>query len=112
MKKTIIMLLLSIFSFFLILDPAHSSLAGSDKKAKNKVTYEKIAKALKYQKLNINTADVVTLAKVKGIGSMLARSIIDHRNKSGKFKNIAQLKRVKGFDDTIYTQIAPMVTVN
>ena len=75
--------------------------ANSSNGSKNKVTYERIGKALKTQKVNINTADVVTLSNLQEVGPELARRIIYYRNNSGEFKNIAELKKIKGIDDAI-----------
>jgi len=47
--------------------------------------------------VNINTADAPTLSKnIKGIGMKKAQSIIDYREKNGKFKKVEDLMKVKG----------------
>jgi competence protein ComEA len=47
--------------------------------------------------LNINTATVRDLVKVKGINAPRARAIVAYRKKHGNFKNLDILARVKGF---------------
>lgn len=49
------------------------------------------------EKVNINTASMKELMKVKGINRMKARNIISYRKKHGDFKTLDDLKKVKGF---------------
>lgn len=47
--------------------------------------------------VNINTADVVTLAdSLDGIGESKARAIVEYREKNGAFKSADELVNVKG----------------
>ena len=47
--------------------------------------------------VNINTADAHTLSNnIKGVGLKKAQAIVAYREKNGKFKTIADLKKVKG----------------
>ena len=46
--------------------------------------------------VNINTADVKDLMRLKGVGKKLAESIVQYRDANGPFKNAEDLKRVKG----------------
>lgn len=87
------------------------AIAGSNKEAKNKVTYDRIGKILKGPKININTADEKALSNLKGVAPELARKIVDYRSKYGRFKNIEALKNVKSLDDKIFAQIASMIKV-
>jgi competence protein ComEA len=48
------------------------------------------------EKVNLNTADVDTLAKVKSIGKKKAQEIVDFRTKNGDFKAVEDLLNVKG----------------
>ncbi|MBE9562456.1 MAG: helix-hairpin-helix domain-containing protein [Proteobacteria bacterium] len=52
-------------------------------------------------KININTADSVTLEKLWGIGSKKAAAIIEFRDKNGMFESIDALKNVKGVGQKI-----------
>jgi len=49
------------------------------------------------QKLDINKATVKDLVKVKGINAAQAKAIVAYRKKNGDFKNLEELKNVKGF---------------
>ena len=47
--------------------------------------------------VNINTADVKTLAKeLVGVGQAKAKAIVEYREKHGAFKSADDLKRVEG----------------
>ncbi|KEF31902.1 DNA uptake protein [Marinobacter nitratireducens] len=46
--------------------------------------------------ININTADVATLASLNGIGDSKAQAIIDYREANGPFASTADLTNVKG----------------
>lgn len=50
-------------------------------------------------KININTADVSTLAKLPGIGEKGAAAMIEYRTKNGPFKTIDDLKNVPGISE-------------
>ncbi|SFM97066.1 ComEA family DNA-binding protein [Marinobacter pelagius] len=46
--------------------------------------------------VNINTADVTTLASLNGIGDSKAQAIIEYREANGPFASTADLSKVKG----------------
>ena len=47
--------------------------------------------------VNINTANAQALSKnIKGVGLKKAQAIVAYREKNGKFKNVEDLKKVKG----------------
>lgn len=47
--------------------------------------------------VDINKADAKTIAKeLDGIGLSRAQAIVDYREKNGAFKNVEDLKKVKG----------------
>ncbi len=49
------------------------------------------------QVVNINTADVATLAQsISGIGESKAQAIVDYRTKNGRFESVDDLVNVKG----------------
>jgi competence protein ComEA len=50
-------------------------------------------------KINLNTASVKDLMKVKGINASRARAIIAYRKQHGDFKSIEDLSNVKGFQN-------------
>jgi len=47
--------------------------------------------------VDLNTATQSELESVKGIGSVKAKSIIEHRQKNGPFTTVDDLASVKGF---------------
>lgn len=49
--------------------------------------------------VNINTADAEKLTTLKGIGPALAQRIIEYREQNGAFKNIDEIKNVRGIGD-------------
>jgi DNA uptake protein and related DNA-binding proteins len=48
-------------------------------------------------KININTAGVEELMKLKKIGPAIAALIIEHRTANGPFKNIEEIKNIQGY---------------
>jgi len=69
-----------------------------------------------FAKVNINTADAKELASLPGIGQVKAEAIIKYRKDNGKFKNVNDLKQVKGilrfrFDGALVNQGEEMVRV-
>ena len=70
-----------------------------------KIIFTLLLTAVSIFALDINKATIAELVKVNGIGEKKAESIIAYRKEHGKFKNIDELKKVKGIgnkiDDTI-----------
>ena len=56
-------------------------------------------------KIDINTATSEQLQQLKGIGPSKAKAIIEDRELKGKYKNIADIKRVKGIGEKLYAGI-------
>ncbi len=52
--------------------------------------------------ININTADVVALAQLKGVGAKKAEAIVAWRETNGEFKTIEQLMDVKGIGEATF----------
>ena len=63
------------------------------------------------EKININTADMYTLCKLDGIGEATASDIIEYRNEKGGFKNITDLKKIKGIGVKKFNKIKDKITV-
>lgn len=52
--------------------------------------------------VNVNTADVQTLAKhINGVGQKKAKAIVSYREANGPFKSMADLIKVKGIGQKI-----------
>jgi competence protein ComEA len=61
-------------------------------------------KAASIEPVNINKADVKTLATLKGIGKDRAQKIIEYREKNGPFQKPEDLMKVKGIGKKIFDQ--------
>jgi len=57
------------------------------------------------QAVDINSADVQSLANLKGIGPSKAQAIVDYRNKNGVFKSVNDLTSVKGISDKFLAKL-------
>ena len=64
--------------------------------ASQKTTVKKAPATTVIAKVNINTADVLKLTTLPGVGASLAERIIKHRAEVGKFKKTSELIAVKG----------------
>ena len=47
------------------------------------------------EKVNINSASIDEIAQIPGVGQTTARSIVDFRDKHGKFRTLDDLARVQ-----------------
>jgi competence protein ComEA len=54
------------------------------------------AKPAPSAKINLNTATAEQLSEVPGVGPKLAARIVEHRQKEGSFRAVAELLNVKG----------------
>jgi comEA protein len=61
--------------------------------------------------VNINKATTEELIKVRGIGPVMAKRIIEHRDKNGAFKSIDDLTQVQGIGGNKLQKIKDQVTV-
>lgn len=61
--------------------------------------------------ININTASVSELTNLSGIGEVKAKSIVNYRNKNGKFKTIKDILKVDGISETLFSKIKNNITV-
>lgn len=62
-------------------------------------------------RINLNAVSPEELAKVPGITPKLAENIAVHRNTKGKFKDIAELKEIKGIGDYRYEKLKDLFFV-
>lgn len=62
-------------------------------------------------KININTAGVEELMKLKKIGPAIAALIIEHRTANGPFKSIEEIKNIKGIGEKTFELIKDNLTV-
>ena len=61
--------------------------------------------------VNINTAETDRLETLPGIGPVLARRIVDHRQRSGPFDTVESLKDVSGIGDSRYQEVRELIKV-
>lgn len=55
--------------------------------------------AIQQHKINLNTADSITLVALPGIGAKLAHKILDYKKEIGRYQSVDQLMDVYHFDD-------------
>ncbi len=70
-----------------------------------------VKKAKVIRKVNINTASVKTLRKVKHIGRIRAKRIVQYRTKHGKFQSVNDLTKVKGISKKTLMKLKLYLTV-
>lgn len=62
-------------------------------------------------RVNINTADETELMSLPGIGQAKAKSIIEYRNKNGKFSDISDIMNIPGIKEGLFNKISDYITV-
>lgn len=61
--------------------------------------------------ISINTGSKEELMTLSGIGESKAESIILYRTENGRFKNIEEIKNVKGIGDSVFKKIKDSITI-
>jgi uncharacterized protein len=61
--------------------------------------------------VELNTASAALLSRVSGIGAKLARKIVEHRIRKGRFASRDELRRVPGVGDRTFEQAAGFLRV-
>ena len=65
------------------------------------------------ERVNINTADAATLARVlNGVGLKKAGAIVAHREANGRFDSAADLAKVKGIGEATVARNADKIAVS
>ena len=62
-------------------------------------------------KVNINSATVKELQKLKGIGKTIATRIVTYREEVAMFKTVDDIKKVKGVGKSTFEKIADKISV-
>ncbi|MDO9001654.1 MAG: helix-hairpin-helix domain-containing protein [Bacteroidota bacterium] len=62
-------------------------------------------------KVDINTADSITLLNLDGIGPAFAKRILKYKSLLGGYNTIEQLKEVYGFTDELYAKLKPFIYI-
>jgi competence protein ComEA len=70
------------------------------------------SKASPENPVNVNTADLVELQRLPGVGPVLAQKIIDYRNQHGPFKKLNDLNNVSGVGPSKMQDWANLVIFN
>jgi DNA uptake protein ComE-like DNA-binding protein len=74
---------------------------------------ETVAKGISLvKKLELNSADSLSLTELKGVGASYAKRIMKYRSMLGGFTNIEQAKEIYGMTDDLYQLIAQQCNVN
>ena len=63
------------------------------------------------QKIDINLAEPWLLEALPGIGTTLAKRIVDYRQQNGPFRSTSDIQKVNGMGTTTYQQIEALITV-
>lgn len=61
--------------------------------------------------VNLNTASVAELARLPGVGQVIARRIARHRERSGPFRKVDELLVIRGISQAKLEKLRPLVTV-
>ena len=62
-------------------------------------------------KISLNKATIEQLQTLSGIGKAKAEAIIEYRSINGGFKNIEEIKKVKGIGDAVFEKIKNDITI-
>ncbi len=63
-------------------------------------------------KVDLNKADKYALMEIPGIGEKLSQRIMEYRSKQGVFKEIEELKNIKGITDSRYEKIKDAFSIS
>jgi competence protein ComEA len=63
------------------------------------------------EKINLNSATAEQLQSLPGIGPGIAKSILEHRTKVGKFSRIEEIINVKGIGEKKFQKIKDRLVV-
>lgn len=61
--------------------------------------------------VSLNTADLVALDTLPGVGPVLAQRIVDWRTAHGRFTSVDELGEVSGIGEKLLAQLTPLVTL-
>jgi competence protein ComEA len=73
---------------------------------------EPIIKSKRQIKVELNSADSLSLIAINGIGPTFAKRILKYRSILGGYNSIEQLKEVYGFSEELYEKVKPQFSIN
>jgi len=85
--------------------------AAADAKAAGPRAEERTEKPPGPARINLNTATAAELEVLPGIGPGLAQRIIEHRERAGRFRTVAELDKVKGIGPRTIEKLRALVSV-
>jgi competence protein ComEA len=62
--------------------------------------------------VNLNTATVIELQELPGVGARTAERIVEYRQKNGPFKKIEELMNVQGIGEKSFLKLRSQITVS
>lgn len=62
--------------------------------------------------VNINTASIVELTTLNGIGEKKAQAILTYREEQGLFTTLEEIKNIPGIGDKTFENLKPYITIN
>jgi competence protein ComEA len=68
-------------------------------------------KAVSTEKVNLNTASPEQLQTLPGVGPAMAKKIVEHRSKIGKFTKIDEILNVKGIGEKKFQKMKDRLVV-
>ena len=107
--KPLFVLTVSLLSLGLLLPPcgAIAQEARGESGAQNTPASAKVH----LKKVNLNTASPAKLQELPGVGPELAKRIVQHREKIGKFRKIEELLNVRGMGEKKFQKIKNRLVV-
>ena len=84
---------------------------GGDMQTADKNVRSNSAPALENGLVNLNTADVVALMTLPGIGESRAKAIISYREQHGAFAKIEDIMKISGIKQAAFSKIKDKITV-
>lgn len=67
---------------------------------------------LEGERINVNTADVLDLQRLPGIGEKRAQDIVDYREEHGPFESVEDLTQISGIGEGILAGLRDYVSVS
>jgi comEA protein len=83
----------------------------AQKSAMDRVATKSASTPASTEKINLNSATVEQLESLPGVGPAMAKTIVEHRTKVGKFNRIEEIMKVKGIGEKKFQKIKDRLTI-